>query len=93
MGNFWSEDSTFAGRGEWETVLTKYVEKGVPTISFDRPWNTPYKAIVGGAKFIASGYIDFDAYVVDPDSAILDRNEETAENIRLEIFNTDLKMM
>ena len=27
LGNFWSEDSTFAGRGEWETVLTKYVEK------------------------------------------------------------------
>lgn len=27
LGNFWSEDSTFAGRGEWETILTKYVEK------------------------------------------------------------------
>ena len=26
LGNFWSADSTFAGRGEWETVLTKYVE-------------------------------------------------------------------
>ncbi len=37
--------------------------------------------------FIASGYIDFDAYVVDPDSAILDKNEETAENIKLEIYN------
>lgn len=27
LGNFWAADSTFAGRGEWETVLTKYVEK------------------------------------------------------------------
>ena len=25
--------------------------------SLDRPWNTPKKAIVGGAKFIAKGYI------------------------------------
>lgn len=27
LGDFWLSDSTFAGRGEWETVLTKYVEK------------------------------------------------------------------
>ena len=27
LGNFWADDSTFAGRGEWETVLTRYVEK------------------------------------------------------------------
>ena len=27
LGNFWESDSTFAGRGEWETILTKYVEQ------------------------------------------------------------------
>jgi hypothetical protein len=26
VGNFWELDSAFAGRGEWETVLTRYVE-------------------------------------------------------------------
>ncbi len=25
--------------------------------SYGRPWNTPYKSIIGGAEFIASGYI------------------------------------
>ena len=25
--------------------------------TFDRPWNTPYKAIIGGAKFISGSYI------------------------------------
>ena len=27
LGNFWESDGSFAGRGEWETVLTKYVEQ------------------------------------------------------------------
>lgn len=27
LGDFWAEDGSFAGRGEWETVLTKYVEQ------------------------------------------------------------------
>ena len=30
---------------------------GVADTSYDRPWTTPKKAIVGGAKFISSGYI------------------------------------
>jgi len=27
LGNFWSDNDEFAGRGEWSTVLTKYIEK------------------------------------------------------------------
>lgn len=27
LGNFWSDYGDFAGRGEWSTVLTKYIEK------------------------------------------------------------------
>ncbi len=37
--------------------------------------------------YVASGYIDFDAYIVDPDGAILDNNEQTAENVTLIVYN------
>ena len=39
--------------------------------------------------YVASGFIDFDASVIDPDSAILDGNENTASNIILDIYNSD----
>jgi beta-N-acetylglucosaminidase len=38
-------------------VCSKYVTKDL-TDSFERPWNTPKKAIIGGAKWIAAGYIN-----------------------------------
>lgn len=37
-------------------VCSQYITTDL-TDSFDRPWNTPKKAIIGGAKFIADGYI------------------------------------
>ena len=37
-------------------VCSQYVTTDL-TDSFNRPWNTPKKAIMGGAKFIAEGYI------------------------------------
>ena len=56
-------------------VCSKYVSYDL-TDPYDRPWNSPYKAIVGGAKWISSGYIargQFTSYLkkfnVNPDSA------------------------
>ena len=38
-------------------VCSKYVTTQSLDNPYDRPWNTPKKAIVGGAKWIANGYI------------------------------------
>ena len=38
--------------------------------------------------YIADGYIDFDAYVIDPDSAILDGDEQIATTVNLEVYNS-----
>lgn len=40
-------------------LCSKYVSLDVknPTDPYDRPWTTPKKSIIGGAKFIASSYI------------------------------------
>ena len=35
---------------------------GSPDTTYDRPWTSPKKAIVGGAKFISSGYISNGQY-------------------------------
>lgn len=39
---------------------TYLVKPGVP--SYDRPWTTPQKAIIGGAKFIAQSYVQKGQY-------------------------------
>lgn len=56
-------------------VCSKYISYDL-TDPYDRPWNSPYKAIVGGAKWISSGYISRGQYTsylkkfnVNPDSA------------------------
>ena len=56
-------------------VCSRYVSFDL-TDPYDRPWNSPYKAIVGGAKWISAGYIargQFTSYLkkfnVNPDSA------------------------
>ena len=56
-------------------ICSKYVSYDL-TDPYDRPWNSSYKAIVGGAKWISSGYIargQFTSYLkkfnVNPDSA------------------------
>lgn len=38
-------------------VCSKYITES-KTDAYDKPWNTPKKAIIGGAKWIASGYIN-----------------------------------
>ncbi len=38
-------------------VCSRYVSFDLGNDVYDRPWNSPKKAIVGGAKFIADGYI------------------------------------
>ena len=56
-------------------VCSRYVSYDL-TDPYDRPWNSPYKAIVGGAKWISAGYIargQYTSYLkkfnVNPDSA------------------------
>src|SRR5574344_1311799 len=38
-------------------VCSSYITSDLTDI-YDRPWNTPKKAIIGGAKWIANGYIN-----------------------------------
>ncbi len=38
-------------------ICSKYITTQSLDNPYDRPWNTPKKAIVGGAKWIANGYI------------------------------------
>lgn len=45
-------------QGSYGYVCSKYVYiDGVTELTYDRPWTTPGKAIVGGAKYIAATYI------------------------------------
>lgn len=38
-------------------ICSGYLSETLPKELYDRPWNTPKKAIMGGAKWIGSGYI------------------------------------
>ena len=40
-----------------ETGITVYDVTKCGELSYQRPWNTPEKAIIGGAEFIANGYV------------------------------------
>ncbi len=40
-----------------ENGLAYYDETKCETLSYQRPWNTPAKAILGGSEFIAGGYV------------------------------------
>ena len=45
-------------KGSYGYVCSKYVYiEGVTALTYDRPWTTPKKAIIGGAKYIAASYI------------------------------------
>jgi len=45
-------------KGDYGYVCSKYVYiEGVTQLTYDRPWTTPKKAIVGGAKYISATYI------------------------------------
>ena len=45
-------------QGNYGYVCSKYVYiEGVTELTYDRPWTSPKKAIVGGAKYISSTYI------------------------------------
>ena len=46
-------------QGKEGYLCSKYISLDVktPTDPYDRPWTTPKKSIIGGAKFIASSYI------------------------------------
>ncbi len=44
--------------GSYGYVCSKYVYiEGITELTYERPWTTPAKAIIGGAKYIASTYI------------------------------------
>ena len=45
-------------KGSYGYVCSKYVYiEGVTELTYDRPWTTPKKAIIGGAKYISATYI------------------------------------
>lgn len=45
-------------QGDYGYVCSKYVYiEGVTELTYDRPWTTPKKAIIGGAKYISATYI------------------------------------
>lgn len=45
-------------QGSYGYVCSKYVYiDGVTELTYERPWTTPGKSIIGGAKFIANNYI------------------------------------
>lgn len=56
--NFYNIGAT-SGTDSWKKglIYANGGEDGSAT-SYLRPWKSPYKAISGGAKFVASGYID-----------------------------------
>ena len=69
-------------------VCSKYVTTERIEDKFLRPWNSPYKAIVGGAIFISNGYISKGQYTsylkkynVNPDSAYAVYNHQYQTNI------------
>lgn len=67
-------------------ICSGYLSETLPKELYDRPWNTPKKAIMGGAKWIGSGYISrgqFTSYLkkfnVNPkaDSALYNHQYQT----------------
>jgi len=45
-------------QGSYGYVCSKYVYiEGVTELTYDRPWTSPAKAIIGGAKYISANYI------------------------------------
>jgi len=45
-------------QGSYGYVCSKYVYiEGITELTYDRPWTSPAKAIVGGAKYISATYI------------------------------------
>lgn len=45
-------------QGSYGYVCSKYVYiDGITELTYDRPWTTPAKAIIGGAKYISATYI------------------------------------
>lgn len=53
IGAYHGDGMTAIQRGLW---YAKGCDKG--ETSYSRPWNTPYKAILGGAQFYAEGYVN-----------------------------------
>lgn len=69
-------------------ACSKYISFDLSGDIYDRPWNSPKKAIVGGAKFISSGYISKGQYTsylkkfnVNPDSKYSMYNHQYMSNI------------
>ena len=69
-------------------VCAKYVSQNSLSDKYDRPWNSPYKAIVGGAKWIANGYISagqYNSYLkkfnVNPNGQYAVYNHQYQDNI------------
>lgn len=56
LGDFWGDDKSFAGRGEWNTVLTKYKEKNETTSLPDGL--TPDTMPLGGADWTTGKAVD-----------------------------------
>lgn len=52
VGAYHGDGMTAVQRGLW---YARGCDKG--ETSYSRPWNSPYKSIVGGAKFYATGYV------------------------------------
>ena len=69
-------------------VCSKYITTEPIKDDYDRPWNTPEKAIIGGAKFIAKSYISkgqFTSYLkkfnVNPNGTYAVYNHEYQANV------------
>lgn len=94
---YYSGEKSLKSNTEYDVMLEVYVTSGTKKIPIRTTINSrgfSFKTLKEDAYvvlsniFVASGYIDFDAYVIDKDSAILDRDEKKAETINLEIYNT-----
>ena len=76
--------------GEYGYVCSSLVGVvGEQSTSYERPWNTPAKAITGGALFISSGYISKGQYTsylkkfnVNPEGYYPQFNHEYMANLR-----------
>lgn len=77
--------------GKTGYICSAYVAKGTPSSTADdylRPWTSPKKAIVGGAKFIAKSYINQGQYTsylkkfnVNPNSSYSKYNHQYMANL------------
>lgn len=50
--------NAYAANGRTSIQNALYFAKGVSSSSYGRPWNTPYKAIVGGTEWVAKRYVN-----------------------------------